>query len=51
MMINKLKKMEKKVMHYDTMFIFFKEPSKIELAKLPPNSHIVIITGEDELKD
>lgn len=51
MMLNRLKKIEKKVLKPLGLYVFFGEPSKTELAKLPPNSRIVIFLGEDELKD
>lgn len=50
-MLNKLKKMEKKVLHPCMGYVFFEEPTKLELSKLPPNARIVIFTGEKDIKE
>ena len=49
-MIKRLKRLEQKALKVNPLYVFFGEPSKAELAKLPHGAKVLIFTGEDELE-
>ena len=49
--IQRLKRLEKTVYKDHNFFVFFDKPSTSQLTTLPPNAHVVVFTGEDELED
>jgi hypothetical protein len=50
-MIKRLKRLEQKALKVKPLYIFFSEPSKAELAKLPKGAKVIVFIGEDELED
>lgn len=50
-LLQRVKKLEKKLTKDKTLFIFFEEPTKAQLAKLPEGAEVIIYTGEDEIGD
>ena len=50
-LINRLKKLERKAQGNRRYYVFFRQPSKAELAKLPPNAKLFIFVGEDRIAD
>ena len=44
---NRLKRANKDKTH----FVFFGQPKRSELAKLPPNAKVIIFVDEDKIKD
>ncbi len=49
-MIKRLKRLEQKALKVKPLYIFFGEPSKAELAKVPSGAKVIIFTGEEDLE-
>lgn len=48
---NRLKRLERKANKGKRHFVFFGQPTRAELAKLPPNANVIIFVGENEIPD
>lgn len=46
---NRLKRLERRANKDKTRFVFFGQPKRSELAKLPPNAKVIIFVGEDKI--
>lgn len=46
---NRLKRLERWANKDKTHFVFFGQPKRSELAKLPPNAKVIIFVGEDKI--
>ena len=51
LLLQRLKKLEKKVLKINELVIFFGEPSQMVLNKLPLNTKVLIFVGENEIED
>lgn len=49
--LQRVKKLEQKLIKQNTQFVFFEEPTETQLAKLPQGANVLIIIGENEIKD
>lgn len=50
-LLQRIKKLERKLLHTNGLIIYFGEPSNAEFAKLPLNAQILIFVGENEIQD
>lgn len=50
-LLKRLKQLERKSQGNKKHFVFFGQPSKAELAKVPPGAKVHIFVGENEIKD
>lgn len=50
-LLQRVKKLEKKLIKEKTLFVFFEEPTQAQLAKIPEGADVVVYTGEDEIED
>lgn len=50
-LLQRVKKLEKKLIKEKTLFVFFEEPTAAQLAKIPEGADVVVYTGEDEIED
>ena len=46
---NRLKRLERRATKDKPHFVFFGQPKRSELAKLPPNAKVIIFVGEDKI--
>ena len=46
---NRLKRRERRANKGKTHFVFFGQPKRSELAKLPPNAKVIIFVDEDKI--
>lgn len=49
--MRRLKRLERKILHNNRAYIFFSMPSNRELANIPANTTVIIFYGEDEIQD
>ncbi|MGI6751543.1 MAG: hypothetical protein ACOX4U_02855 [Anaerovoracaceae bacterium] len=50
-LLQRVKKLEKKLLKEKTIFVFFEEPTDAQLAKIPEGADVIVYTGEDEIED
>ncbi len=48
---NRLKRLERRANKDKTYFVFFGQPKRTELAKLPLNAKVIVFVGEDKIAD
>lgn len=48
-LLTRLKKLERKAMGSRKIFVFFGQPRKAELDRLPPGAKVIIFVGEDKI--
>lgn len=51
MLIQRLKRLENKVIGSNKYYVFFGNPTKAELNKLPENAEVIIFIGEENIQD
>jgi len=50
-LLKRLKRLERKAQGNRKYYVFFGQPSRAELAKIPPNAKVIIFVGENEIAD
>lgn len=50
-LLKRLKQLERKTQGNKKYYVFFGQPSRAELAKIPPNAKVIIFVGESEIED
>lgn len=50
-LLNRLKKLERKKDRNKYPFVFFGMPSRADLARMPPGARVIIFTDEDKIQD
>ncbi|BCK85538.1 hypothetical protein MM59RIKEN_28570 [Pusillibacter faecalis] len=50
-LLKRLKWLERKAYSNQEYYLFFGQPRKSELAKVPQGAKVIIFVGEDELED
>lgn len=50
-LLKRVKNLERRLTKNKTLFIFFEEPTKAQLAKLPEGAEVIVYTDEDEIGD
>jgi len=50
-LLQRVKKLERKLIKDKTVFVFFEEPTAAQLAKIPEGAEVIVFTGEDEISD
>lgn len=48
-LLTRLKKLERKAMGGRKIFVFFGQPRKAELDRLPPGAKVIVFVGEDKI--
>ena len=50
-LLTRLKKMEKKAIGNKKFYVFFGEPSRAELERIPPTAKVIIFINEDQIPE
>ena len=50
-LLQRVKKLEKKLVKEKTLFVFFEEPTAAQLAKIPEGADVVVFLDEDKISD
>lgn len=50
-LLTRLKKLERKAMGGRKIYLFFGQPRKAELDRLPPGAKVIIFVGEDKIPE
>jgi hypothetical protein len=50
-LLTRLKKLEKKATGNKKFYVFFGQPSKAELERIPPSAKTIIFVGEDKIPE
>lgn len=50
-LLNRLKKLERKATGGRKYYVFFGQPRRAELNRIPQNANIIVFVGEDKIAD
>ena len=50
-LLQRVKKLERKLIKDKTVFVFFEEPTAAQLAKIPEGVDVIVFLDEDKISD
>lgn len=50
-LLQRVKKLEKKLVKENPLFVFFEEPTAAQLAKIPERAKVIVFLDEDKISD